>query len=314
MYKWAVRDTLEQIDVTKRFVEAYPDHLTLCTTPRCVRRAHRSGKVASMIGIEGGHQTGNSIATLRQMFELGARYMTITHNCDNAYATAWISVPDSISHKETDLDAHIAADPGLTSYGVSLIHEMNRLGMFVDLSHVSANTMRHVLRVARAPVIFSHSGSFGVIPHGRNVPDDVLRAVKVNRGVVMVPFVSVFLNLENPDDANIDDVVDHIEHIAKVAGWENIGIGSDFDGTTFIAQGVDDTSLYPALVARMLGRGISEEHVRMVVGDNVLRAWEEVEQIAKVMQHQGERPVESAWEGRTWEPMNVDVPRLFNTS
>lgn len=317
--QWAVRDTLEQIDVTKRFVDAYPDHFTLCTTPGCVRRAHRAGKVGSMIGIEGGHQTGNSIAALRQLFDLGTRYMTITHNCDNVYATAWNSVPDSVSHTRDvgDSDAratHLATDPGLSAYGMSLIHEMNRLGMFVDLSHVSANTMRHVLHVAQAPVIFSHSGSFTVMPHGRNIPDDVLRAVRPNRGVVMVPLVSFFLNFDNPDAANVDDVVDHIEYIAKITGWEYIGIGSDFDGSVHIAKSVEDTSRYPHLVARMLERGISEKHVRMVVGDNVLRAWEEVEQVAKSMQQKGDRPIESAWDKRVWEPENTDVPRIYTAS
>lgn len=229
--QWSVRDTLEQIDLTKRFVAQYPNHLQLCTEPLCVRSAHKAGKVASMIGIEGGHQTGNSLGALRLMFDMGARYVTITHNCDNAYATAWSSVDKTKTGRD--------ADPGLTDFGRELVQEMNRLGMLVDISHVSPNAMRDVLDVAQAPVIFSHSGAYGVHPMGRNVPDDVLRRLKKNGGVVMVPTISFFLRDKNPEEATVEDVVDHIMHIAEVAGWEHVGIGSDFDGSTVVAKGIE---------------------------------------------------------------------------
>lgn len=231
--QWAVRDTLEQIDVTKRLVAQCSHLLQLCTDPGCVRAAHKSGKIASMIGIEGGHQTGNSLGALRQLFDLGARYVTLTHNCDNAFGTAWTTAFNST----TTTTSH--EDPGLTPFGRHFVREMNRLGMMVDLAHVSPNTMRDVLAISRAPVIFSHSGAYSVQPHGRNVPDDVLRSLRTNGGIVMVPFVSFFLNIEHPEEATVEDVVDHILWIADVAGWEHVGLGSDFDGTVNVAKGID---------------------------------------------------------------------------
>lgn len=225
--QWAVRDTLEQIDVTKRFVSEYSDTFQLCTTPSCARSAFKAGKIASMIGIEGGHQTGNSLGALRLMFDMGARYITLTHNCDNAFGTAWTTVD---SGKE---------DKGLTLFGQEYVREMNRLGMLIDLAHVSHNTMRDVLNITRAPVIFSHSGAYSVEPHLRHAPDDVLRSMKRNGGVVMVPFVTWFLNMKHPENATVENVVDHIMRIAELAGWEYVGIGSDFDGTVDVPKGLE---------------------------------------------------------------------------
>lgn len=224
---WAVRDTLEQIDVTKRMIEYYPDDLQLCTEPDSVRHAHSLGKIASMIGVEGGHQTGNSLGALRMFFESGARYMTLTHNADNAFGTSWVSV---------DLEKGI--DRGLTDFGKSCVLEMNRMGMMVDLSHVSPNTMRNALEVAKAPVIFSHSGAYGVTKHLRNAPDDVVLKVKENGGIIMVPAVTRFVS-ENPDGATVDDMIKHIMHIADLIGWEHVGLGSDFDGTKDIIKGLE---------------------------------------------------------------------------
>ncbi|KAL1966374.1 hypothetical protein VTN77DRAFT_4516 [Rasamsonia byssochlamydoides] len=158
-----------------------------------------------MIGIEGGHQTGNSLGALRLLFDLGARYVTLTHNCDNAFGTAWTTVNIT------------GQDPGLTPFGRHFVREMNRIGMMVDLAHVSHNTMRNVLAIARAPVIFSHSGAYSVQPHLRNVPDDVLWSLRTNGGIVMVPFVSFFLNLEHPEEATVEDVVDHPVDCGR--GW-----------------------------------------------------------------------------------------------
>jgi membrane dipeptidase len=180
-----------------------------------------------MIGIEGGHQTGNSLGALRLFYEMGARYMTITHNCDNAFAMAWTSLATS------------KRDTGLTSFGRSLVFEMNRLGMMVDLSHVSPQTMHDVLDLARAPLIFSHSGAFTVSNHHRNVQDDVLHRVRGNGGIVMVPMVSYFVNTKHPDEATVEGVVDHIMHIAQTAGWDHVGVGSDFDGTVDVARGIE---------------------------------------------------------------------------
>lgn len=181
-----------------------------------------------MIGIEGAHQLGNSLGALRLLFETGARYVTLTHNCDNVFGTSWVSV-----------DQKTGRDAGLTNFGHAFIREMNRLGMMVDLAHVSPNTMRDVLRVARAPVIFSHSGAYGVEKHLRNVPDDVLKALARNCGIVMVPAISLFMNSKHPDEVTVEDVVDHILWIADVAGWEHVGLGSDFDGSTYVIEGLE---------------------------------------------------------------------------
>jgi membrane dipeptidase len=224
-----VRDTLEQIDVAKRFISEYPDTFTFCKDPACARAAFKKGRIASMLGIEGGHQLGGSIAALRQAHELGVRYITTTHNCDNAWATAASTVSKGGP----------AADKGLTKFGASYVKEMNRLGMMLDLSHVSHQTMRDVLSLTEAPIIFSHSGAYSVSAHLRNVPDDVLRSVKQNGGIVMAVFVNRFLNMKNPAAATIHDVADHILHLAEVAGWEHVGIGSDFSGTPHVPAGLE---------------------------------------------------------------------------
>ncbi|WEW54582.1 metallopeptidase [Emydomyces testavorans] len=286
---WSVRDTLEQIDVTKRLVEKYSDDLQYCDNARCARTAFRRGKIASFLGIEGGHQIGNSLADLRRVFELGVRYITLTHNCDNAFATAQSTV------------AAGNPDPGLTKpFGLEFIKEMNRLGMLVDLSHVSPNTMRDTLAVTKAPVIFSHSSAYAISKHLRNVPDDVLQGVTKNGGVVMVNFVPAFIKVENPNSTTIDDVVNHIFHIAKVAGWDHVGIGGDFDGTPRLPMGLEDVSKYPDLIAHVLKRGATTEQVKKLVGENILRVWAEVERKAKSLQASGEKPNEAYWEGRNW--------------
>ena len=180
-----------------------------------------------MLGIEGGHQLGGSIASIRQAYDLGVRYITTTHNCDNAWATSASTV------------AAGGEDKGLTQFGAAYVREMNRLGMMLDLSHVSHQTMRDVLSLARAPVVFSHSGAYSVTPHLRNVPDDVLRSVRKNGGIVMAVFVNRFLNMKDPSSVTIHDVVDHIWHLAEVAGWDHVGIGSDFSGTPHVPAGLD---------------------------------------------------------------------------
>lgn len=219
---------MEQIDITKRLIAHYPGLLEYCTDAVCVQRAHKAGKIASMIGVEGGHQTGGSLGVLRLFFESGVRYMTLTHNCDNAFATSCVS--SGLKHGK---------DVGLTKFGEAAVLEMNRLGMMVDLSHVSPNTMRSAIRFSRAPVIFSHSAAFNLSQHVRNVPDDVLMSLKDNGGLVMVPAVSLFLDWENPDGKTVDDLIDHILHIVKLAGWEHVGLGSDFDGSVKVLEGLE---------------------------------------------------------------------------
>lgn len=183
-----------------------------------------------MLGIEGGHSTGNSLGALRLFYNTGVRYMTITHNSDNAFGTSWITVDPQVPGAE---------DHGLSSFGEACVGEMNRLGMLVDLSHVSAETMRGALRVAKAPVIYSHSAAWALTNHGRNVPDDVLEMVKHNRGVVMVPAVEPFLRKEGQSEAKVEDMLNHIVYIASKIGWEHVGLGSDFDGTTLIIKGLE---------------------------------------------------------------------------
>ncbi|KAI4861916.1 membrane dipeptidase-domain-containing protein [Hypoxylon rubiginosum] len=299
---WIVRDTLEQIDVTRRFIDEHPQHLQYCDTAACARKAFQSGRISSMIGIEGGHQVGGSIASIRQMFNLGARYITLTHNCDNSFGTSASTV------------AAGGPDGGLFKLGYEAIKEMNRLGMIVDLSHVSHQTMRDVLSVARAPVVYSHSGAYGVTPHLRNVPDDVLRTVKRSGGIVMAIFVNRFLRMKDPDQATIHDVVDHILHIAEVCGWECVGIGSDFSGTPYVPIGLEDVSKFPDLIQVLMERGVTDEQVRLLAGDNILRVWSEIEQRAREIQATGEKPVEEEYEGRQWHKGLKDSPWMLRGS
>lgn len=254
----AVRDTLEQIDVARRLIDDTPE-FAFCDSPSCVRKAFQAGKIPSMLGAEGLHQTGSSIAVLRQLFDLGVRYITVTHNCDNPYATAASTVTAT------------GEDAGLTEFGVAGIREMNRLGMLVDLAHVSHQTMRDVLDTTLAPVIFSHTTCYELAKNYRNAPDDVIARLKENGGVLMVMFVRRFLNAENPDAADIETVVDHIMHVVEIAGWDHVGIGGDFDGTAEIANGINSVADYPKLIEAVMRRGATDEQIRKLVGENVLR-------------------------------------------
>lgn len=258
----AVRDTLEQIDAARRLIASTPE-LEFCDTPSCVMPAFRKGKVPSMLGAEGLHQAGASIAVIRQLHGLGVRYVTLTHNCDNPFATAASTVTASAAGE----------DAGLSAFGRAAVKEMNRLGVMVDLAHVSHQTMRDVLDVAEAPVIFSHSTCYGLAPVYRNAPDDVLARLKENGGVLMVMFVRKFLNSEDPAAANIETVVDHIMHVAEVAGWNHVGIGGDFDGVGLmdVADGVNSVADYPALIQAVMRRGATDEQIRKLVGENILR-------------------------------------------
>lgn len=302
MTQWVVRDTLEQIDITRRFVQEHPNHLQYCDSSACARAAFKAGRIASMIGIEGGHQVGSSIATIRQMYSLGARYLTLTHNCDNAFGTSASTVAAS------------GPDDGLLKLGQEAIKEMNRLGMMVDLSHVSHQTMRDVLSIARAPVIFSHSGAYSVEPHLRHVPDDVLHSVKRNGGIVMAVFVNRFLNMKNPNEATIHDVVDHILYIAEVCGWECVGIGSDFSGTPHVPIGLEDVSKFPDLLELLMKRGATDEQIRLLAGENILRVWGNIEQRAREIQAMGEKPVEAEYDEREWHKGLKNSPWFLRQS
>ncbi|HEX8621616.1 MAG TPA: dipeptidase [Allosphingosinicella sp.] len=302
----AVRVTLEQIDIVHRMVARYPARLEMASTAADVRRIEKAGRIASLIGIEGGHQIGNSPAALRQFHALGARYMTLTHSKNNDWAD---SATDDPVHE------------GLTPFGRAIVREMNRLGMIVDLSHVSPKTMRDALAETRAPVIFSHSGARALMDHARNVPDEVLKLLPANGGVVMVNFYPGFLSpayrgrmaersaeearLANlysgqPErrkaaldawdsahpavEATLAEVADHIEHVRRIAGIDHVGIGSDFDGIDGTApKGLEGVETYPALLAELARRGWSDADLAKLAGGNVLRVMERVEAVAAAM-------------------------------
>ena len=299
----AIRKTIEQIDIVDRMIAAYPGDLARALTADDIVRIHKSGKIASLIGIEGGRQIGGSLAALRLFHRLGARYMTLAHN----QTTEW-------ADSATD-------DPkfnGLAPFGLTVIAEMNRLGMLVDLSHVSPDVMRQAIAASRAPVIFSHSSARAVNDHPRNVSDDVLRLLPANGGVVMVNWVPVFLSqarlqrdaaksaeearlkilnrgstaavkagVKAWEQANpappvtVSDVADHIDHIAKVAGHDHVGIGADMDGIDSTPVGLEGVEGYPLLFAELIRRGWSDKNLAKLAGGNVLRALRVAEAYAK---------------------------------
>jgi membrane dipeptidase len=304
----AIRETIEQIDIVRRMIDAYPKDLELARTADDVVRIHKAGKVASMIGVEGGRQIGGSLAALRQYYNLGARYMTLTHN----QTTEW-------ADSATD-------DPkygGLSPFGVQVVHEMNRIGMLVDLSHVSADTMKDAIAASRAPVIFSHSSARGLVGHLRNVPDDVLALLPANGGVVMVNFVPDFISdarwkwgaEKNAEEARlkafhrnstaevkagldawvaahpapvvtVSTVADHIEHVAKVAGYDHVGIGGDMDGIDATPQDLTGVQDYPRLFAELIRRGWSDQNLAKLAGGNVLRVLRQAEVVSASMKNE----------------------------
>ncbi len=267
----AARYQLEQIDIARQLIERYPEHFELALTAEDVRRIFASGRIASMLGMEGGHAIENSLGALRAFHGLGVRYMTLTHNGDLDWA-----------------DAHGGGHPhgGLTEFGREVVREMNRLGMLVDLSHTSDAVMHDALDVSEAPVIFSHSSVRALRDHTRNVPDDVLRRLVDNGGLIMITFVPSFLTDNLP--ATLEDVADHIEHARSVAGIEHVGIGGDYDGITELPVGLEDVSTYPALLAELSRRGWSEEDLRMLAGENALRVMREAESAARRLQQERE--------------------------
>ena len=302
----AVTATLEQIDIVHRMVRKYPETFELALTADDVERIHKAGKIASMIGMEGGHSIDNSLADLRMFHKLGARYMTITHTSNTPWADSATDTPKS---------------GGLSAFGEEVIKEMNWLGMLVDLSHVSPDTMEDAIRVSQAPVIFSHSDARALNDHPRNVPDAILQMLPKNGGVIMVTFVPGFvspkvnawnklqtaeqdrLKAASPNDAaalkagvdtwtaanpapaaTIAEVADHVDHIRKIAGINHIGIGSDFDGITQTVKDLDNVSTYPRLTAELLRRGYSDEDVKKILGLNVLRVMREAEKVSKRLQ------------------------------
>jgi membrane dipeptidase len=303
----SARRALDLIDVIYRAAEKYPGDISMAYTAADIRRAKKQKKVAALLGVEGGHAVENSLSALREFYRLGVRYMTLTHNNTNSWADACC---DEARHG------------GLSDFGREVVREMNRLGMFVDVSHVSDETMSDVLEVTTAPVIASHSSARVFSNHKRNIPDDLLRRIAKNGGVVMINFYPAFLdekvrqaglerdarlkpqrdalaeqfkddprrlqeelqklNAANPlPNTTLSVLVDHIDHVAKVAGVDHVGLGSDFDGVPFLPEGVRDVSDLPNITYELLRRGYSERDVLKILGGNLLRAFEEVERVSR---------------------------------
>ena len=306
----AAKATFEQIDTVKRLVAAHPDVFELATTADDIERIHGAGRIASLIGMEGGYSIADSLGLLREFHDAGARYMTLTHSATTSWADSATDAPKW---------------GGLNPFGEEVVREMNRLGMMVDLSHVSEETMLDAIRVSEAPVIFSHSSARAVTAHPRNVPDSVLRLLPEDGGVVMVTFVPGFINETvrawgaarsaedarlkslNPGDpdavttgmqawiaanpaprAGIADVVAHIQHVRDVAGIDHVGLGGDFDGVGSLPDGVDGVDAYPRILAALMAEGWSEADIRKLAGENVLRLMRAVEAVAQ--RKKGERP------------------------
>ncbi len=259
----ALRHGLREIDTIHRMVARYPE-LELATTADDIERIQQAGRIASLIGVEGGHAIENSLSALRSFYELGVRYLTLTHSRTIDWADSG-----------TDTPRH----GGLSPFGEEVIREMNRLGMFVDLSHTSPETMRDAIRVSEAPIIFSHSSVRAVTDHPRNVPDDVLRELPRNGGVIMITFVPSFVS--STGSATLNDVADHIDHAREVAGVDHVGIGGDFDGISTVPMGLEDVSTYPALFAELIRRGYTQDELRKIAGLNLLRAMKEMEATAE---------------------------------
>ncbi|KAK4297643.1 hypothetical protein Pmani_029962 [Petrolisthes manimaculis] len=279
----AVQLTIEQIDLIKRLIDQYPDHLRLATSADEVEAAFKEGRIASLIGVEGGHAIQNSLGVLRALRDLGVRYLTLTHTCSTPWA-------ECARAKEIDPEDP-NAPRGLTFFGKTVVREMNRLGLMVDLSHTSQSTMRAAIKASRAPVMFSHSSVYAICKNPRNVPDDILRNVSKNGGIVMVSFYNNFLTCS--EQATISDVIEHINHVRKVAGVDHVGIGADFDGINNLPVGLPDVSAYPSLFAELLSDpSWTISDLRKLAGENLLRVMRQVEQVRLNLQHQQVMPFE----------------------
>jgi len=301
----AARTQLEQIDIARQVIDRYPDTFRLAGSVAEIRAAHRDHRIASLLGMEGGAGLENSLGALRAYYDLGVRYMTLTHNSHTDWADS--AMPETPKFG------------GLSPFGEKIVGEMNRLGMLVDLSHTSADTMRDALDVSKAPVIFSHAAARQLVDIPRNVPDDVIARLPANGGVLMVTFVAGFVSQDAVDamfpamqefyrkmnaakteeerravyatmqkvklpPVTVKDVADHIEHVVKVAGIDNVGIGGDFDGNDDWPEGLSDVSMYPNLFAELIRRGWSDADLKKLAGENVLRAMAQAEKVARELQ------------------------------
>ncbi|XP_062706262.1 uncharacterized protein LOC109420563 isoform X2 [Aedes albopictus] len=279
-HKDAVQITLEQIDVIKRLTERYSPHLTACASVYDIVQAHKNHQMCSLIGVEGGHSLGGSLGVLRIYYALGVRYMTLTSTCHTPWADS----------SNADGPKYDIKHGGLTAYGKTIVREMNRLGMIVDLSKSSVATMKDVLATSQAPVIFSHSSAYALCNSSRNVQDEVLQLVTKNRGLVMVNFYNKFLSCT--ENATVEDAVAHINHIRQIAGIDHVGLGAGYDGINFTPRGLEDVSTYPRLFAELLGLGWTAEELEKLAGRNLLRVLEEVEKVRENQRLSGVRPYE----------------------
>lgn len=306
----SLTDTVQQIELVKKMVEHYPETFKLALTYQDIIQSRKEGKIASLIGVEGGHSIENSLQNLRRLYAMGARYMTLTHS-------------DTLDWADSATDE--ARHDGLSLFGEEIVREMNKLGMLVDLSHVSPATMKDAMAISKAPIIFSHSSSRAVADHARNVPDDVLALTKKNRGVVMVNFFSGFIEptsakrmsqmfdvirdlkkkfpaekdyrremqkwrKDNPIlPGTVHDLIDHIDQIVKVAGIDCVGIGSDYDGVSTLPKQLEDVSTYPVITQEMLNRGYSKEDIHKVMSGNIMRVIKEAEEVAQEMSRKSQK-------------------------
>uniref|UniRef100_G1S0Z6 Dipeptidase n=1 Tax=Nomascus leucogenys TaxID=61853 RepID=G1S0Z6_NOMLE len=261
------------------------------TLPTGIRQAFREGKVASLIGVEGGHSIDSSLGVLRALYQLGMRYLTLTHNCNTPPLTPWAPAFCSCRADNWLVDTGDSEpqSQGLSPFGQRVVKELNRLGVLIDLAHVSVATMKATLQLSRAPVIFSHSSAYSVCASRRNVPDDVLRLVKQTGSLVMVNFYNNYISCTNK--ANLSQVADHLDHIKEVAGAGAVGFGGDFDGVPRVPEGLEDVSKYPDLIAELLRRNWTEAEVKGALADNLLRVFEAVEQASNLTQAPEEEPI-----------------------
>ncbi|XP_029951230.1 dipeptidase 1-like [Salarias fasciatus] len=269
--KDAVRQTLEQIDLIHRMCNKYPETFRFAYTAQDILNAFHSNRIASLIGVGGGHSLDSSLGTLRIMYDLGVRYLSLTHSCNTPWADNWL----------VDTGSEPSEHAGLSPFGKRVIVEMNRLGMMIDLSHTTVNVVNQVLDISEAPVIFSHSSAYSLCPHKRNVPDEVLKKVKLNRGIVMVNFYNDYVTCS--EKATLSDVADHFDHIRNVAGADIIGFGGNYDGITRVPEGLEDVSKVPDLVAELVRRGWSDKEVKMALGENLIRVMRAVEWVRDSM-------------------------------
>jgi membrane dipeptidase len=270
----ALLRTMEQIKLSQEMFRRYPEVFEVAKTSSDIERIAKTGKIASMLGVEGGYSIENSLSNLGRFYDEGVRYMTLTH-------TRTIDWADS----SADQPRH----GGLSPFGVEVVAEMNRLGMLVDLSHVSVDTMYDAIRVSKAPVIFSHSSARAICDHPRNVPDGVLKLMPANGGIVMVNFMSGFvvptaeLKKDKKARGTLSVVVDHIDHIVKVAGIDHVGLGADYDGVTRLPVGLEDVSKYPDITIELVKRGYTKEQIHKILGGNILRVLKQAEKVAGAM-------------------------------